>query len=88
MAEIKSDNNQIAVMAGVLNTDGDTPTMVKINPSTHVLDTSDGTSGSDLGDDIIARDNSGETVMAATDANGNIINLYVNSSGQLLIKSS
>lgn len=88
MGEILSDNNQIAVIAGVLNTDGDTPTMVKANPTTHILECSDGTSGSDFGDDIIARDNNGETVMAATDANGNIINLYVNSSGQLLIKSS
>lgn len=88
MAEIKSDNNQISVISGVLNTDGDTPTMVKIDPTTHILDVSDGTSGSDFGDDIIARDNNGKTVMAATDANGNIINLYVNSSGQLLIKST
>ena len=75
-------------MMGVLNTDGTTPTLTRIDPTTHVLDISDGTTGSDFGADIIVRDDNSETVLAATDANGNIINLYVNSSGQLLIDST
>ena len=73
---------------GVLNTDGTTPTLIRIDPTTHVLDISDGTTGSDLGDDIIKRDDNSEPTFAATDASGNIINLYVNSSGQLLIDST
>ena len=75
-------------MMGVLNTDGATPTIPKVDSSTHVLQISDGSSGSDFGNDWAARDNNGESVMLATDASGNIISLYVNSSGQLLIKTS
>ena len=88
MANASRDNNNIPTMMGVLNTDGTTPTLIKIDPTTHVLDISDGTTGSDLGADIIERDDNSESTIAATDANGNIINLYVNSSGQLLIDST
>ena len=88
MANIKRDDNQIEVVAGVLNTDGTTPTLIKINPSTHVLAVSDGATGSDLGNDIAARDNNGNPVLIATDASNNIIPLYVDSSGNLLIKTT
>ena len=73
---------------GVLNTDGATPTRPQINPTTHVLAIADAATGSDFGKDLAARDNSGETVMIATDASNNIIPLYVDSSGNLLIKST
>lgn len=75
-------------MTGVLNTDGVTPTNVKIDPTTHVLDSDDNTTGSDLGNDLADRDDNGRTTLIATDANSAIIPLYVNSSGQLLIDSS
>lgn len=88
MAESKLDNNGIQTMIGVLNTDGVTPTRVTADPTSHALDISDNTTGSDLGNDIVARDNSGQTTMAATDDNGSIINLYVDSSGNLLIDST
>jgi len=88
MAEIKKDDNQVPTMSGVLNTDGTTVTRVKVDPSTHVLQISDGTTGSDLGNDLAVRDNNGETVATATDANGNIIPLYVDSSGNLLVQST
>lgn len=88
MSETKRDENGVEVMMGVLNTDGATPTRMQVDPSTHELQTSDGTDGSDFGKDLAARDNSGVSTMTATDGSGNIINLYVNSSGQLLIKST
>jgi hypothetical protein len=88
MAETKHDDNGVPTITGVLNTDGATVTRVKANPTTHILDVSDGSSGSDLGNDNATRDNSGYPVMLATDASGNIIPLYVNSSGQLLTKST
>lgn len=88
MAEIKHDDNHVPTLTGVLNTDGSTPTRVKINSSTHVLQVSDGTTGSDAGKDLAARDNSGNVTAIATDASGNIIPLYVDSSGNLLIKST
>ena len=88
MAELARDNNLVMTLAGVLNTDGVTPTRIKADPSTHILAVSDGTTGSDLGNDIAARDNSGYPVGIATDASGNIINLYVDSSGNLLIDTS
>lgn len=88
MTQAKRDDNSIPTKMGVLNTDGATPTLLKIDPSTHILQVSDGTTGSDFGADIAARDNNGEHVLIATDGSDNIITLYVNSSGQLLIKST
>jgi hypothetical protein len=87
MATINRDDNQVPVIAGVLNTDGITPTRIKIDPSTHVLQVSDGATGSDLGNDIAARDDNGNPVLIATDASNNIIPLYVDSNGRLLIEA-
>ena len=88
MAETQRDNNGVYTMAGVLNTDGVTVTRVKINESTHVLDVVDAQTGSDFGKEHAARDNSGVPVLVATDTNGVIINLYVDSNGKLLIDSN
>lgn len=88
MAETKRDNNQVEVMMGVLNTDGVTPIRVKADPSSHLLAVDDNTTGSDFGKDLAARDNSGVPVLIATDGSNNIINLYVDSSGNLLIDST
>lgn len=88
MAQAKIDGNNIPTILGVLNTDGVTPTNPKINPSTHILDVEDNTTGSDFGNDLADRDENSKTTMIATDASGNIITLYVNSSGQLLIDST
>lgn len=88
MAEHIRDQNGVSTMAGVLNTDGVTVTRVKIEPTTHVLDVVDDTTGSDAGKDVAARDNSGVPVLVATDTDGNIINLYVDSNGKLLIDSN
>lgn len=88
MTDAKRDNNMVPIILGVLNTDGLTPTPPQIDPTTHVLQVLDGTTGSDLGNDAAARDNNSVTTMTATDSNGTIIPLYVNSSGQLLIQTT
>ena len=87
MAETKRDNNGVYTMTGVLNTNGATPTRMKCSTS-HILDVSDGTDGSDFGQDLAARDNSGVPVLCATDADGLIIPLYVDADGKLLTKST
>lgn len=87
MAQAKRDNSGVTVIMGVLNTDGVTPTPVKVSTS-HILDVSNGSTGSDFGLDAADRDENSVTTMAATDALGNIIPLYVNSSGQLLIDTN
>jgi len=88
MANAKIDSNNIPTIMGVLNTNGSTPTNVTINPTTHILDIEDNITGSDLGNNSSARDDNMKTTMIVTDTNGNIIPLYVNSSGQLLIDSN
>ena len=88
MTNAKVDNNSVPVAMGVLNTDGATPTMLEADSTTHSLDVSDGTTGSDFGNDWAARDDNAKPTMLATDANGNIIPLYVDSTGHLLIKST
>lgn len=90
MAETKKDDNQVPVMMGVLNTDGSTPTRVYSDPSTHVLITGNGSTGSDLGNNNASRDNSGNPVLLAVSSSDDTtpVPLYVDSSGNLLIKSS
>ena len=86
----KKDQNQIPVILGILNTDGETPTPPTANPTTHVLGTSDGTTGSDLSGDIASRDENGITTMIVVSEVDGItpVELYVNSSGKLLIDST
>jgi len=87
MTNAKIDNNSVPVAQGVLNTDGATPKMLEADLTTHILDVSDGATGSDFGNDWAARDDNVKTTATATDANGAIIPLYVDSEGNLLIES-
>lgn len=77
-------------MTGVLNTDGVTPTRIQATPGSHTILLDDDTTGSDLGADIAARDaNSVPVLMAVSSADGvTPVPLYVDSSGQLLVKST
>ena len=90
MADSKRDENMVPTMTGVLNTDGVTVTLIKADPTTHVIDTSDGSTGSDLGADNAKRDsNNVPVLMAVSSSDGSTpVPLYVNSSGQLLVKST
>lgn len=75
-------------MIGVLNTDGSTPTRITADASAHSIDVDDNTTGSDAGPDAASRDGNGATTLLATDANGNIIPLFVTSAGKLLIQTT
>lgn len=90
MAEAKFDNNRVATMLATLNTDGITPSLVKIDATTHAVKVHDGTTGSDLSGDIAKRDNNGQPVLlAVSDVDGvTPVPLYVNSDGQLLVDSN
>jgi len=90
MVQAKKDNNSVNTMTGVLNTDGVTPTNITIEPTRHLLDVMNGSSGSDLGNDDAARDENAVPVLLATsNADGETpVPLYVDSSGNLLIKTT
>ena len=87
MANAKRDNNQVTTMMGALNSDGKTPTLIQVDPTTHEMLVSGGTTGTDLGNDDADRDDNGVTcLMAVSNADGSTpVPLYVNSSGQLLV---
>ena len=90
MAVAKKDDNLINTMTGVLNTNGTTITRIKIDPTSHVLDVSDGTSGSDLGaDNAVRDDNFVPVLIAVSETDGSTpVQLYIDSNGKLLIDST
>ena len=88
MAEAKRDQNSIPTILAVLNTDGTTPTNVRINPVGNLLKVDIDVPGSDFGSDLANRDQNVITTMIVTDVNNNIISLYVDSNGQLMVQST
>ncbi len=91
MTQAKKDNNGIPVILGTSNVDGETPTPVKADPTTHSLEVDDDTTGSDLSDDIASRDNNGVTVMMAVSETDGVTPtaLYTDpTNGKLLIDSN
>ena len=87
MSNAERDDNNVPSILGVLNTDGETVTRVKANPSTHALAVNNNTTGSDNGPDHALRDeNFVPTLLAVSSADGaTLIPLYVDSDGKLLI---
>ena len=90
MAQASKDDNNVSTMLGTLNTDGETPTNVKVDVTNHSVDVLDGASGSDLGDDIASRDNNNITVMMGVSSTDGTTptSIYVNSSNQILIDTA
>lgn len=90
MAQAKHDNNSIRTILGTLNTDGETPTLVKADPTSHALKADDNTTGTDFGDDIASRDDNRIPVMMAVSSADGVtpVAIYANSSGELLIDST
>lgn len=90
MTKAERDNNSVPTILAVLNTDGETITPIKADPNTNVLDISDGTSGSDAGQDNAERDpNMVPVLIATSSADGSTpVPLYADSDGKLLIKST
>jgi len=91
MTNAKRDNNQITVVLGTSNADGTTPLPIYVDPTTHALDVSDGTTGSDLSGDDASRDDNGVTVWMAISETDEItpVQIYINSTdNKLLIDST
>ncbi len=86
------DSNNRPTLIGTLNSDGLTIVTGYANPSSHALSISDGTSGSDNGNNngTANLDDNGVAVCCAesNDDSGTIIEIYFDSSHNLLIKSS
>lgn len=84
------DANRIPTFMGTLDSDGLTPTSVKVNSSSHGVKISDGTSGSSVASTTAQRDaNRVPTVWGVSSADGvTPIYIAVDSSGNLLTKST
>lgn len=90
MADAKRDENRVTTTLGASSADGVTPVLVKVSP-THVLQVSDGTTGSDFGRTPAVRDaNRVEILMGVSSADGiTPVEIYVNpSTGEILTKST
>lgn len=88
MTNAKIDENGRNAIIALLDTDGSTITPICANG--HSLCIDDNTTGSDNGGGSNAKiDENGRNTLTAlsSDGSGAIINLYVNSSNQLLINS-
>lgn len=90
MANASRDENSVPTILGVLNTTGTSLVRIKGSSSTHALQVSGGTSGSDNGPTNALRDeNSIPGLMAVSSADGvTPVPLYVDSSGSLLIQTT
>ena len=90
MTNASRDENYVPTKVAALNSDGTTIVPLKVNPSTHGLLVSDGTSGSDHGPATSPRDqNSVPCIMGVSSSDGSTpIVCYANSSGQLLVQST
>ena len=91
MANAPRDNNYVPVFLGTSNDDGSTPLVVKADPSTHVMTTDDGTTGTDKSGDNATRDSNYETVLMVLSETDGVtpVALYIDSvSGGLLTDST
>lgn len=89
MADAPRDANQVPGLLGVLNTDGITLVPIKANPTSHALNVSDGTIGTDNGPTNAKRDQNQATSIVATSSVDGVtpVIVYADSNGNLLIDS-
>ena len=91
MTEAKRDENGISIILATSDADGVTPIPVRANPTSHTIDMSDGSTGSDLSGDDAVRDHNGVTVMMALSSSDGItpVLLYADAAtGAILVKST
>jgi len=88
--EAKKDGNRISTLLGTSNVDGETPIVIQADTTTHVLEVSDGSSGSDLSSDIASRDaNRVPVLMGVSETDGETpVAIYADADGKLLIDSN
>lgn len=91
MANASRDENFVPTLLGASNADGVTPVAVKADPTTHVLETNDNTTGSDLSNEPSPRDDNYVVVaMAVSSVDGvTPVPIYADpATGKLLINSN
>lgn len=90
MANASKDQNGVNSLIVGLDTDGVTIVRIKADPTDHVLEVSDGTTGTDHGPVNDLRDaNNVPALLAVSSTDGlTPVVIYGDSSGNLLIKST
>lgn len=90
MSNASRDNNFVPTKLGVLNTDGATVVPLRVNPTTHALNVSDGTGGTDHGPINAPRDqNFVPTLIGVSSADFKTpVVAYATVDGKLLTKST
>ena len=90
MADASRDQNTVPTLLAGLNTDGITPTKVKVNASNHGLKVVDDTTGTDHGPTNAPRDGNFVPALMAVSSDDGVtpVVVYADSSGNLLIDSS
>lgn len=90
MANAALDENSVASITGVLDSDGQTIVRIKVNPSNHGLMVDDNTTGADNGPTNDLRDENERVALMAVSSDDGItpVVVYANSDGELLINSN
>jgi len=90
MVSIPKDNNRISVIAGTLNSDGETPQPIYVVPTTHTVRADNNTTGAgDTTTNIQRDDNRATTIWGVSSADGvTPVAIWADSSGILLICDS
>lgn len=91
MTNAKHDENNRPTITAVLESDGVTVVPIYADKTSHALAIDDGVAGTDNGNNLgnAMIDENGVAIMTvlASDGSGEIIELYANSSNQLLIQT-
>lgn len=90
MTNAKIDNNGIKTALGTSSTDGVTPLLMYVDPTTHGVEIDDNTTGSDLSGDIAKRDQNSEPVILGVSSSDGLTPtpIYIESAANKLLINS
>jgi hypothetical protein len=90
MSTANKDANSVSTLICPLNTDGVTIQRVYVNPTTHAMNISNGTTGTDYGFTRAIKDDNGVAVLVGVSSAdfSTPVDIYADSSGNLLTKST
>lgn len=91
MADALRDENFVTTLTGVSSDDGETVLNATIEPTTHNLEVEDGTTGTDLSDNVASRDQNFVPVAIAVSEDDGVtpVEIYINPlTGKLLVDSN
>lgn len=86
--ETVRDENRVDAKIAALNTDGDTPIRVKVNPANHAIMANMGVSGTDYGSSVASRDQNRRPVMMGVSSVDGVtpVEVYADANGNLLVQ--